>query len=50
MAQAVFYPVAFAEALVKLIYKGGLAPDSSSLDFLHGIVVEPVLHFAKLKK
>lgn len=25
MAQAVFYPVAFAEALVKLIYKGGLA-------------------------
>lgn len=25
MAQAVFYSVAFAEALVKLIYKGGLA-------------------------
>ncbi|MFR6034399.1 MAG: hypothetical protein ACLUKN_15250 [Bacilli bacterium] len=25
MAQAVFYPFAFAEALVKLIYMGGLA-------------------------
>lgn len=25
MAQAIFYPVVFAEALVKLIYMGGLA-------------------------